>query len=92
MNGTIIFILAIVIIVIACFVAVRMDEIVSLKGYEKSVFWECLLLGLPAWLYVVALPDLTVQKNQERIIELLENGMRVSNEKTDYEDDELPPL
>ena len=60
MNGTIIFILAIVIIVIACFVAVRMDEIVSLKGYEKSVFWECLLLGLPAWLYVVALPDLTV--------------------------------
>lgn len=91
MGGVVIFIF-LVIIVINVLIAFYMDEVAKLKGYENAVFWRCFWLGLPGWLYVVALPDLNLRKSQEQIVKLLESNTRVSNTEIIYENDELPPL
>ena len=50
---------AIVGIVIDFFIAAEMEEIAKRKGCESSrrYFWFSLLLGLPGWIMVAALPD-----------------------------------
>jgi len=50
------------------FVKIKMD-----KGYRKTIltFLACLILGPVGWIYVAALPDLELRKQNRRIIDLL---------------------
>ncbi len=41
----------------------QFQKIAAKKGHpERRWFWLCLLLGLPGWLMVVALPDLELRR------------------------------
>lgn len=87
-----VFIIAAVYLVINGIVAYHMKNVAYSKGYDDDAsawamsFW----LGIPGWLYVLALPDLVARKNQEIIIELLTNGN--NNAIGEIEQDELPEL
>lgn len=86
MTGIII--AAVVYLIIDAIIAYYMKEVAYAKGYDDNAhawamsFW----LGLPGWLYVVALPDLIQRKNQEELMKLL------SNSNISSTDDELPDL
>ncbi|MBQ8247524.1 MAG: hypothetical protein IJZ42_10360 [Lachnospiraceae bacterium] len=79
---------AIVYLIIDGIIAYYMKQVAYAKGYDDNAhawaisFW----LGLPGWIYVVALPDLIQRKNQEELIKLLSNG------NVNSTDDELPDL
>ena len=52
-------------IIILCFVASKMCEVASSKGYEpakKHIFAICFWLGIFGYFYVLALPDLKLRK------------------------------
>ena len=52
-------------IIILCFIASKMCEVASLKGYEpakKHIFAICFWLGIFGYFYVLALPDLKLRK------------------------------
>ena len=37
-----------------------------MKGHtERRYFWLCLVFGLPGWILVAALPDLSIAQNRE---------------------------
>lgn len=62
------FVFIIVAVVLALWIqsiiATKFEEIAIQKGYDKtrSVFIMCFLLGLVGYLYVIALPDLTISR------------------------------
>lgn len=66
---------AIVILVINVIIASHMQDVAYAKGYDKeaSAFAMSFWLGIAGWIYVLALPDMVERKNQEKIIELLQN-------------------
>ena len=52
-------------IIILCFMASKMCEVASLKGYDpakKHIFAICFWLGIFGYFYVLALPDLKLRK------------------------------
>ena len=52
-------------IIILCFIASKMCEVASLKGYDpakKHIFAICIWLGIFGYFYVLALPDLKLRK------------------------------
>lgn len=52
-------------IIILCFMASKMCEVASFKGYEpakKHIFAICFWLGIFGYFYVLALPDLKLRK------------------------------
>ena len=83
----VIFLMLVVYLVISNIIASYMKQVAYLKGYDDNahVFAICFWLGLPGWLYVVALPDLVARKNQEAIVELLADNPAQASE-------ELPEL
>lgn len=72
----------ILIVVLALFVIWRffaakiMLQFAALRGYAYGKEWQyfmmCFLFGLPAYLYVVSLPDLRVRRYLQRIVWLLD--------------------
>jgi len=64
---------------VRCVLARRFDRIAKSKGYndnnEENIFIICLFLGLPGYIYVMALPDL-VKENREKeiLIHLMESN------------------
>lgn len=74
--------LLVVIIVINAIGARKMQDAAVLKGYgENYHIWAlCFWLGILGYLYVLALPDLVTQSQNQQIIKLLSNG-DVQNEK-----------
>ena len=66
------------------FVSGYMSEAAERKGYTDIhafaiVFW----LGIPGCLYIIALPDLKVRENQEKIIQLLKEQKELPNRSSD---------
>ena len=52
-------------IIILCFMASKMCEVASLKGYDpakKHIFAICIWLGIFGYFYVLSLPDLKLRK------------------------------
>ena len=52
-------------IIILCFMASKMCEVASLKGYDpakKHIFAICFWLGIFGYFYALALPDLKLRK------------------------------
>lgn len=72
----VVFLVLVVYLIIDGIVASYMKQVAYLKGYDDNAhtFAICFWLGLPGWLYVVALPDLVARKNQETIVKLLANN------------------
>ena len=61
--------IVIVFLLIQIFGAMMMTDAAKKKGYgdEEHVFLKCFLLGIYGYLYVLALPDKTLQKQSEEI-------------------------
>jgi len=71
------FVAALIILLIQSILAKKFENIAFQKGYAKKepyLFAMCFLLGLVGYIYVLALPDLTLQKQNEKIISLLEQN------------------
>ena len=76
------FVLCLILLSINSMMAKKFENIAFQKGYAKKetyLFAMCFLLGFIGYLYVLALPDLTLQKQNEKIISLLEQN---KNEET----------
>lgn len=70
------FIILLISIVILFWIAFKMVDVAQDKGYDNCtgrIFALCLLFNIVGYLYVIALPDLKLQKQNEKIIELLTN-------------------
>lgn len=67
-------------LVINAIVAGFMKDAATLKGYgeDSHIFAICFWLGLLGYLYVISLPDLITQEQNQRIIDLL-NKSEVSS-------------
>ena len=53
-------------------ISVHMKKIAIMKGHEKAhAFALCFWLGIPGYIYVVALPDLVQRKQLETIINVV---------------------
>lgn len=78
-----IFISIIVLVVLLCingFLANKMSDAAENKGYDKRTYFHiCFWLGVIGYLIVIALPDLTIRKQNEKIIKLLETISAVSS-------------
>lgn len=60
-------------------ISVQMKKIAVMKGHEKShAFALCFWLGIPGYIYVVALPDLVQRKQLETIINVV-NAKKLEN-------------
>lgn len=68
-------------IVIHCIIASKFKKISVSKGYtEKNhIFAFCFFFGIAAYIYVLALPDLTVKEQNRQIISLLSSSYTASN-------------
>ena len=62
-------------LIISAIVASYMNQAAKLKGYDReaNAFSICFWLGIFGCLYVIALPDKRIQKQNEEIINLLRN-------------------
>lgn len=81
-----------VVIAIHFFVAYLMDTAAREKGYDNChAFAISFWLGIPGCLYIVALPDKKLQKQNEEIINLLK-GRQEGKKDTANIYDELPEL
>ncbi len=87
-------------IVIICFyiwVVNKMIDVAVDKGYKEKIktikwmfFWTSITgLGLLTFLYVIALPDLEIHRQNNKLISVLE--AREDNNRI-FESDELPKL
>ncbi|NLO84960.1 MAG: hypothetical protein GX096_05980 [Clostridiales bacterium] len=57
------------------FLASKISDAAERKGYEKRTYFHiCFWLGVLGFLVVIALPDLTIQQQNEKMIRLLEAG------------------
>ena len=71
-----IFLLVFAYFIINFIIANAMQNVAFTKGYDSSAhafafsFW----LGVAGWFYVIALPDLVSRKNQELILNELQNN------------------
>ncbi len=66
--------LTILALVMDLFIAGLFTDIARKKGENSSlVFWLCLLLAPIGYIYVIALPDMTIHKSQKTIIDLLKS-------------------
>ncbi len=56
-------------------VAHKFERIAKIKGYgrETNAFLMCFFFGIIGCMYVIALPDLKLRKQQEKMIALIEN-------------------
>ena len=73
-------------IIILCFMASKMCEVASLKGYDpakKHIFAICFWLGIFGYFYVLALPDLKLHK-------LLEEKEETENVDKESKNDSSP--
>ncbi len=63
--GVIIILVLIISLVISLVMATNFELAAELKGYDKSknmhIFALCFFCGIPAYLYVIALPDLNAR-------------------------------
>lgn len=77
--------------VVNLIVAEFMKNVAYAKGYDDNAhaFGVAFWLGLPGWLYVVALPDLVARDNQGKILAAL--GQK-NSKSYDESDDQLPTL
>ena len=68
-ESALFWIIVIVFLLVQVFGAIMMAEAASKKGYgdEEHVFLKCFFLGIYGYLYVIALPDKTLQKQSEEI-------------------------
>ena len=66
---TVIYVLSVIIgIVVSVLLAFQFSSAAEQKGYgESRYFWLCLLLGLPGWLLVCALPDKSRDEDMARL-------------------------
>ena len=65
---------ALAVLVVNLIVALIMSAVVEKKGYtvaEVHAFAKCFFLGLAGWIYVAALPDRNLQKQNKQMIALL---------------------
>jgi hypothetical protein len=82
MNSEAMIILYLVIIGISIIInsigASLMRKSAILKGYgdESHVFAICFWLGIFGYLYVISLPDLIAQNQNQQIIEMMKGGNR----------------
>lgn len=44
-------------LIIRVVMAMKFDEVASMKGFDESYFWMCFFLGIIGYIYIVALPD-----------------------------------
>ena len=70
------FIILLVSLAVLIWIAFKMVAISNDKGYDYCsgrIFILCFLVNIIGYIYVIALPDLKIQRQNERIIELLTN-------------------
>lgn len=80
-------IIAIVVIGASWYLAFEFNKIAQLKGYNSpKYFWVCLLLGLPGWLLVIALPQ--QKKAEEQPCEATTQVIEQSENDRNSEDTE----
>lgn len=82
-------------VIIEGIIAYFMNQAAEEKGYnsEAHAFALCFWLGIVGWLYVVALPDKNIRKQNEEIINLLQNNIKTEGthvQSNSYDD--LPSL
>ena len=83
----------VVFIVIDINMAAKMRVVVSQKGYDPDIlhiFAWCFWLPIFGYLYVIALPDLRLQAQNNEIISKL--GSKAETESTEEEPIQLPDL
>lgn len=84
-----------VLIVMGVIMSGIMTNAATEKGYvnsEMKIFTICFFFGIFGYLYVVALPDKTVQEQNKEIIELLRRQSTNQPVEKKVEDNELPKL
>lgn len=91
-SATIVGVIIVIYVFVDLFIASYMEDVAQKKGYDgDSHVWAISFwLGLPGWLYTIALPDLVARENQQKIIEALINTKK--EVVVDENDDELPDL
>lgn len=70
------FIILLISLAVLFWIALKMVDVAEDKGYDYCtgrIFALCFLFNVVGYLYVIALPDLKLQKQNEKIIELLTN-------------------
>ncbi len=70
------FIILLITIAVFFWIALKMVDAAKDKGYDYCtgrIFALCFLFNIVGYLYVIALPDLNIQRQNEKIIELLTN-------------------
>lgn len=70
------FIILLISLAVLFWVALKMVDVAEDKGYDYCtgrIFALCFLFNIVGYLYVIALPDLKLQRQNEKIIELLTN-------------------
>lgn len=82
-ESALFWLIVIALLLIQIFGAMMMTEAARKKGYgdEEHIFLKCFLLGIYGYLYVLALPDKTLQERSEEI-----------NKKLTGAPEELPDL
>ena len=74
--GVMRFIILLISLAVLFWVALKMVDVAEDKGYDYCtgrIFALCFLFNIVGYLYVIALPDLKLQRQNEKIIELLTN-------------------
>ena len=76
-------------LIINWFIASKFKQMSIDKGYvgKNHIFALCFFLGFFGFIYVAALPDLTLREQNQQIISMLEGNSNFSNAKNDYNDD-----
>lgn len=91
-GGVWTFLLIVFILIIHLIAANFMQVAAEEKGYEDShAMAICFWLGLPGYLYIIALPDKRVQEQNQEIINILMNRQEEKN-YTEISCEELPTL
>ena len=81
--------LALVPLIINWFIASKFKQISIDKGYvgRNHIFALCFFLGFFGFIYVAALPDLTLREQNQQIISLLAGNSHIPNTEDDDDDD-----
>lgn len=76
-NEVVIVVIACIVIIVDALIAYVAFGIAKQKGYD-DIGWAILLFLLPpiGYIFLIAMPDKTIQKQNERIIQLLEDTQK----------------
>ena len=60
---------------IRAIIAIHMNKVAKMKGHEKChAFALCFFLGIPGYIYVVALPDMVQRQQLQSIINVVNSN------------------